>query len=819
MSSEKIPPARKIPASETEIKQWRPGIRHPEAVDSVETIDSSDDNVPESGPLSPSSREAHIAELKAKIDALQNFQKTSLERFDKRQALKARGRLAEAAGEGPGTGNADTSESAKETIPAPPSAAESPRVTAKEGLLGMGINPHLEKISGGSKSKRAEKAPEPEIDESLSHKDKKILRLALSTRGPEAMKELQKQMKLDTTPGSKRTKDAHRTESLIHAEKMLDSESAYFAALKKFHKTKGFHSVVGDQFNPDGRKLPPEVQELKNAWIKSRADYAGFMKGSASERHIERHKKDTGKTGALRSHDVMERYQRRFITKEVVLGAEEAEYRSRMEGLSSRDKKGIEKVFAGFKKLSPALRVFSTSAMITGGVAAMTAGSTFFGPVFLALGATSAVTTLAASMAKEGSKTKSVLSKIAGLASVGGIFGFFGDKAVRGGHGLAGTKDKAGKKLAQRGGLGDLSNPNTFKGVAGDRRKAMLAQERIDRDARLGRIAAATAAGAAIGGALHTLDHGVGHGTSGVPHEQPMPHSESLSIGEKVGNANINDADKLIGHFAEKLQKDFPVGTVRPPAVEKFLASLQADHGGSALAHEDRSSIFDMHFEGHNGISTVMQPGDKISFDHGHIILDRPGHPEMSHVLVNEQGDISPVDEKVWHQAMPHPHAAEAAKAPESTPTSVAEAVPANPISLDSLQNEYTHLADIQKNSPESSDYLNALEVYQNHLHTYSNLNQPTIPETHSAVAAAPVEPPTVSVEPHSVEAPSDGIEQTSRDAYEAAKAAPAGTEIPYVSHGGGSHWNEYVSLGNGKVQHYINIDEANGQPLLPPSE
>ncbi len=600
-------------------------------------------------------------------------------------------------------------------------------------------------------------------------------------------------MKLDTTPGKKRTSDEHRAESLVHAEKMLDAESDYFAALKKFHKTKGFHSVLGDQFNPDGRKLPGDVQAKKDAWIKARADYAGFMRGHATEQHIARHKnferKDGkmgigGATSKLLSHAVMERYQRRFITKEVVLGAEEAEYRARMEGLSSRDKKGIEKFFSQFKSLPTILRTLSTSAMIAGGVGAVVAGSTIGGAAMLALGATSAITTIAAAKSKEGSAAKSFWTKAATVASIGGIFGFLGDKTIRGVHSGLGTKKNAVNKLAQREGLGDLSNPDTFKKVAGSRKKATLVQEKIDAHARLGRVAAATAGGAIVGGVLHHgLDHGSIHhsgGASGGTPEYPHDH-ESLAVGGK-----IYDADRLMGHFGDKLQHDFPPGSIRPPAVQKFLETMQAAgkidpaHQHPALWHEDHASIFGFHFEGKSGISTIMHPGDKVSFEHGQIILERPGHPGMTHVLVDDKGTLNPVDAKVWHQAMPHPHHAEAHEAvsgatPNPLDAAASPHAPAGPVATET-----------DPDVPPTATV--AMPVHHEAAPAPAAIAQPSpvVPE-HPVAAPAPSH---VENSDHGI-----SIEKASEDAIATAKAAPAGAEVSFVSHAGGpAHWSVWVS-------------------------
>jgi hypothetical protein len=154
---------------------------------------------------------------------------------------------------------------------------------------------------------------------------------------------------------------------------------------------------------------------------------------------------------------------------------------------------------------------------------------------------------------------------------------------------------------------------------------------------------------------------GDGHVVHHRPHKEsaapaPKPITEHLSISEKDGNVTINDADQLIGHFAQKLQADYSrsPNTTLPPAVKTFFKTLETQKGASLLHGEDKASFFNFKFE-NKSKSTVMHAGDTISLnDKGEIVLYKSGHPDQAHVLIDKTGTkVTPVTPKEWKMKIP----------------------------------------------------------------------------------------------------------------------------------------------------------------------
>ncbi len=767
---------------------------------------------------------------------------------------------------------------ATQTPNAAPKTESAPEKTTEKlkPLRDKGIEEVMEKMKARNVAEASASTPKPAAEkkpDAFTPDENRLLRLALASRGPEAMRELQKQLQLDKGEKidgklGKRTNQERRAKAMEQAEKMLTAEGAYFVALKEFHRTKGFHSVIGDKFNPDGRMLPPNVQALKDAWIASRSSYAEFMRNSAEDSHRKRHERYTGKTAELLTDRVMERYQRRFMVKEVVLGAEKAEQRARLEGLSTRDKKGIEKFFDKYQKgISKGLRIFGTGAMITMGMAAGISGSPIVGIGALLFGGASAFSLYKAAKAKDGSEEKKKWERRAQLTSFAGIFGWVGDKLIRGGHSLNKTVDKAHQTLEKREGLGDLTSVQNMKNIAHERKRATQAEEVVEADARMGRLAGSLIGGAAVGGALH------GHLGLGGGFEHHKTVSE-LSIGEHAGGHTIYDGERLLGHFANKLHNHhFPGGHV-PKSVQAFekLLHVKGHKGFAWSAGENRASKL-LGFEGPNG-SVVMQPHDSLKLlDNGDIILHRPGHPEMDTLIMDSQGNPHQIDTFVWHQA-PVGHHAPGSPTHEMHEGHDMSAAASNDTSHDhddvALNNEQ-HQKDLAEDAarhytqPPTSTHIpvqstvsqpenaaSTQQAYENFKHNFAELKAehqaeraaehtaPPHSEVMSAVAAhqpphAPDLGPIVQPPPHIIQGSEHAVatdnghieaesaatfhaEPGSVAAWNQARVAPAGTEVPYISHvdPSGPHWNSWVSDGKGQVHEILGVDSANGKHLPP---
>ncbi|MBU2330437.1 hypothetical protein KKG57_03150, partial [Patescibacteria group bacterium] len=267
-------------------------------------------------------------------------------------------------------------------------------------------------------------------DTSVEAQKARIRALALGNRGPEAMDRMEKEL----GTGLRTSKEFYKHSAPL-AEKMLSSEKAFLDALRAHQKSRNTLGVMGENMFGQ-KKHPPEVQALRDAWVKDRADYASYLKSSAEVRHQDR-LTDNPNRRKLDKDAVLERYQRRFTAREVVIGAEEAEVRARKEGLDSREKGWLGKAFDKYKGKAQWVRVLASSALLTGSIVAVAGGATIGLP--LVLGGASVLTAIAALRAKSGSKSEAFFAG----ASVAGIFGLVGDKVVRGAHWLAGTKSKA----------------------------------------------------------------------------------------------------------------------------------------------------------------------------------------------------------------------------------------------------------------------------------------------------------------------------------------------------------------------------------------
>ncbi|HYE23235.1 MAG TPA: hypothetical protein VEA92_02155 [Candidatus Paceibacterota bacterium] len=146
-------------------------------------------------------------------------------------------------------------------------------------------------------------------------------------------------------------------------------------------------------------------------------------------------------------------------------------------------------------------------------------------------------------------------------------------------------------------------------------------------------------------------------GTATVP-QQPETPTTSLGAGEATSGAaeasaesipsearslavsgNINNADRLVGHFGLQLEEAF-AGQEQPIAVKNFLELLRTEDGASLLAGEDNATLR-LGLQLEDGRSVIMQPGDTITLNaENQIVLERP-NSGLSSVLVESDGTLA----------------------------------------------------------------------------------------------------------------------------------------------------------------------------------
>lgn len=473
------------------------------------------------------------------------------------------------------------------------------------------------------KAPEAAVAPQPEATKSsIEDQQARIRALALGNRGPEAMDRMEKEL----GTGLRTSKEFYKHSAPL-AEKMLTSEKAFLDALRAHQKSRNTMGVIGENIVGQ-RKHPPEVQALRDAWVKDRADYARYLNASAEVRHHDRGI-DNPNRKKLDRDEVLARYQRRFTAREVVLGAEEAEVRARKEGLDSREKGWLGKAFDGYKSKAQWVRVLTSSALLTGSIIAVAGGATIGLP--LVLGAASVLTAAAALRAKSGSKSEAFFAG----ASIAGVFGLVGDKAVRGAHWLFGTQKKADAKIAQRAGLGNLGDVSNLGAVSVGRRHALNTQSRIDLQARYARLGAAIVGGMEAGHML--ADHGPqlgGHENAAVSGVAPTPEVKDVTLA--VGG-DINNADQLVGHFGRDLLQEYPDADTAPPAVQTLYRLLGEKDGNINLMTGEDSATLALGFQDEGQFSTIMHDGDSIRLHDGEVQFQKVGESEWR-TLIDEEG-------------------------------------------------------------------------------------------------------------------------------------------------------------------------------------
>lgn len=542
-----------------------------------------------------------------------------------------------------------------------------------------------------SESESPIQSSEPETSEDGSERSATDMRthahvLALETRGPEAMQKLKDAFKPydpnRATGNEARTTVEMAEKSAPYTEKMYVAEKAYLDAVKAHHKSRGSLSMLAEQFVK--HKDPKEVQNLRDEWVKARAEYAGFLNESAKARYVE-------KDGAFnKEKSVLERYQRMVVAREVVLGAEEAEQRAKLEGLGKREHDALDKALAAYKKLPPGVRILGTAALFTGG-AALAAGGGAIAAVPLALGGTSAALRWYAEA--KGSKVASMLSRLTSIGAIAGLAGEYGTKAV---HAALGTEEKAAETIGQRevrSGSGartkaaNLGDAAALSSLSREREKALGATETVQRHSRVARFLSSMTGGALFGGAFHEHAAPVPGHESYVPHEEvspnPLEHTAPFresSMGYQQMSADdlkhVYHAEDTAPHHDAAPSHEAQHTTVHPGHRTHLDHSSRADSGHVAeaapvvhLTDEDRNLI--QEWEIKNGglpphsdehITEVIA---RLREDNGPDAF-KDVHFEAVHTVESPAPDVVPET----------PAAAEPVPAPEPTPEPAHEVPP-----------------------------------------------------------------------------------------------------------------------------------------------
>ncbi len=187
--------------------------------------------------------------------------------------------------------------------------------------------------------------------------------------------------------------------------------------------------------------------------------------------------------------------------------------------------------------------------------------------------------------------------------------------------------------------------------------------------------------------------------------------SASESVASVEGNrlaisGNINNADRLVGHFGVQMQEQFE-GKDAPKSVKSLFEMLKTEEGASLLRGEDQATL-KLRLQMPNGESAVMQPGDSLSLNaKGEIVFERPGHPELTQTLIDANGEV--------HEAkgfqMSGGAVTETVSAPEVTkPSAPVEAsVPAEPATSVAVETapvasvEQTPAPEVAQSTPEAA--------------------------------------------------------------------------------------------------------------------
>lgn len=519
------------------------------------------------------------------------------------------------------------------------------------------------------------------------------------------------------TPAEKRRMLRSAVEEMRQLEKAREGlqgtdearglQEQYFEALKAHHKKRSILGVAAAEVVGEGALESKKLKQMRKQWIASRARLARAAHESvdarlavtpsrAREELLARLREKYGNTERANLHA---RYERRFWRSAIILDAERAELEAREEGLAARDKGMLDRVYEGYKKLPPGVRILSTAALMFGASAAV--AGTPFGWTALGMAGGGALVRWGA----EARKSK-VLGNVALGLTIGGIAGYALDKIAGGAHHVLGTKQRAEKAIAQTEGFGDLSDPKRLKKLADQRKKALVVEKNIARHRRWARVLGSVGAGWLVGhmGGGNGADQEVEGHSSDSSHEGPAAALKGAETHDTSGAADPG-ASASEGDTAPAPGEHSDAQADAAASAPQHVAVIERGEGFNSLFAELQSSVRDAGtasplterllsmtptelsdlvnaYDPETGGSMVMQPGDKLYIDGDHLVFERAGDTQIlmdvehgrveTHAFENPQMmsmEIAPApDQQPANAEAPHADAEDAEEAPVITP-------------------------------------------------------------------------------------------------------------------------------------------------------
>ncbi len=348
----------------------------------------------------------------------------------------------------------------------------------------------------------------------------------------------------------------------------IDTEKAYketyFDLLKAHQQNRGFLGALGERLglqkgNQD--KLPDEVQLARRQWVATRVMHARTLldsiqerregRGSAArqDRHLDEVIQAGPNKGKQYGEVMRERYQRMYVVKAAVFGAEESEQRARMEGLALRDRHLADKLFKAYNGMDPKKKIILGSALgvagfafgtLTGGIgaAALLSGSA------LGVASIGAVQRLRAQGALERGDTDAhaKLSSNAKWWSAAGIGGWLTGKGIETAQKKSSQNAEATLKKRE---VGDLRDANYFETLSKSRQGAAATLERNARlrstGSAVGGIAAGVGAGALSAEGFSAVGSHIPHGVTSLEHSVTT-HAASTHGGPELHSTTAHSA-------------------------------------------------------------------------------------------------------------------------------------------------------------------------------------------------------------------------------------------------------------------------------------
>ncbi len=236
-----------------------------------------------------------------------------------------------------------------------------------------------------------------------------------------------------------------------------------------------------------------------------------------------------------------------------------------------------------------------------------------------------------------------------------------------------------------------------------------------------------------------------------------LPH-ESLQVDGKINNAN-----RLMGHFAEKLKADYS-GTdsaQMPKSVKTYLDLFKTPGSDNPLSgvNENNASLKLGLWDGHK-LSEMMHPGDTVELNQqGQVVINWADHARAPHVLVDAEGTPNTNFDDLGGSHMTPVHHAAAEHAGKATHPSTSE-----------------HTTSTPAPREDPSDALNRAAVGGT-VHTSPEVAAPAqhIPET------IPTHTPEVPV------APDQSTVENLLHSFTNPLGTPVDSAVPHIYDGGGT--------------------------------